>query len=95
MQDYKTEFVPRSVSILFINRINARLGKIKFNLITFSVSKNLFSKMNEMQFLTTSSRCALLKTVLPFSIMETNTEREEYACVNVFCNCHKEYQKVL
>lgn len=32
--------------------------------------------MNEMQFLTTSSLCALLKTVLVFSIMETNKEKE-------------------
>lgn len=87
--------MPRSVSILFINRIYAYLGKLKFNFITFSVSKNLFSKMNEMQFLTTSNLCALLKTVLPFSIMETNIKREEYACMNVFCNSHKEYQKFL
>lgn len=40
--------------------------------------------MNEMQFLTTSSLCALLKTVLPFSIMETNKEKEEYTSVK----CH-------
>lgn len=34
-----------------------------------------------MQFLTTSSLCALLKTVLPFSIMETNKKKEEYTTV--------------
>lgn len=37
--------------------------------------------MKEMQFLTTSSLCALLKTVLPFSIMETGEDKEEYTSV--------------
>lgn len=37
--------------------------------------------MNEMQFLTTSSLWALLKIVLPFSIMETNKAKEEYTSV--------------
>lgn len=37
--------------------------------------------MNEMQFRTTSSLWALLKTVLPFSIMETNKEKEDYTSV--------------
>lgn len=70
-----------STCTLLISRREYYLGKLKFNFITFSVSKNLFSKMKEMQFLTTSSLCALLKTVLPFSIMETNKEKEEYTSV--------------
>lgn len=73
-------FVTRSVSICSLTA-QAYSGKLKIRFITFSVSKNLFSKMNEMQFLTTSSLCALLKTVLPFSIMETNKEKEEYTSV--------------
>lgn len=40
--------------------------------ITFSVSNVLFSNMNEMQFLTTSNLCALLKTVAILSIIETS-----------------------
>lgn len=65
-------------------------GELKIYFITFSVSKNLFSKMNEMQFLTTSSLWALLKTVLPFSIMETNKEKEEYTSVK----CLQEPQRI-
>ena len=42
-----------------------------WHFITFSVSNVLFSNMNEMQFLTTSNLCALLKTVVTLSIIET------------------------
>ena len=44
----------------------------RWHFITFSVSNVLFSNMNEMQFLTTSNLCALLKTVVTLSIIETS-----------------------
>lgn len=72
--------------------LEAVLKYFSKNFITFSISKILFSNIKEMQFLTTSSLWALLKTVLDFSIMETMREVETYVKQFIVKTTTKELQ---